>query len=71
MPEEPAIDDLQEASSDKGAVIIKSEPVLLSFQQPIRTAKRYIKHKGMNRSYGKNEVPLMIQMSLRQMNHQY
>ncbi len=52
MPEEPDIDDLQEASSDKGAVIIKSEPVLLSFQQPIRTAKRYIKHKGMNRSYG-------------------
>ena len=51
-PEEPAIDDLQEASSDKGTVIIKSEPVLLSFQQPIRTAKRYIKLKGMNKSYG-------------------
>ncbi|WP_180102814.1 Tn7-like element transposition protein TnsE [Acinetobacter sp. YH12126] len=55
MPDEPKIDDVQEANSDKGMVIIKSEPVLLSFQQPICTAKRYIKRKGANQPYGEEQ----------------
>lgn len=48
----PDIDDLQEANSDKDPILIKSEPVLLGFQQPICTTKRYIKRKGTNNVFG-------------------
>lgn len=62
--EAPNIDDRREASSDKSPIFIKSEPVLLSFQQPIRTTKRYIKRKGTNTAFGEEQEDIFDDLNV-------